>query len=108
MRNYLPPGTDFAIFRSSDSDAGCVSPFPPALASFEKAVSKDAAFSLPPYSTGTYRITMRLCPSGEMSLHKASEYHVRAEECRGLAARTAKPEHKSMLEGMAETWERLA
>ena len=41
-------------------------------------------------------------------MHKASEYHVRAEECRALAARTAKPEHKRMLEGMAETWERLA
>lgn len=41
-------------------------------------------------------------------MHKASQYHVRAEECRALAARTAKAEHKSMLEGMAETWERLA
>lgn len=29
-------------------------------------------------------------------------------ECRALAARTAKPEHKCMLEGMAETWEQLA
>jgi hypothetical protein len=41
-------------------------------------------------------------------LQKASEYHSRADECRALAARTAKPEHKIMLEGMAETWERLA
>ena len=41
-------------------------------------------------------------------MQKASEYHLRAEECRVLAARTSKPEHKLMLEGMAETWERLA
>jgi hypothetical protein len=41
-------------------------------------------------------------------LQKASQYHQRAKECRELAARTAKPEHKLMLEGMAETWERLA
>lgn len=41
-------------------------------------------------------------------MQKASQYHQRAKECRELASRTAKPEHKSMLEGMAETWERLA
>jgi hypothetical protein len=41
-------------------------------------------------------------------MHKASEYHLRAEECRALAARTPDPEHKQMLATMAETWENLA
>ena len=54
-------------------------------------------------SRGTLCSTVR---SGE--LQKASEYHLRAEECRGLAARTANSEHKTLLAGMAETWEQLA
>ena len=41
-------------------------------------------------------------------MQKASEYHLRAEECRALAARTADAEHKAMLANMAETWEALA
>ena len=109
MRNYLCREriSQSSVLRIV-TPAACP-PLPPALASFEKAVSRDAAFSLsPPYFTGTYRIAMRLCASGRTGLHKASEYHVRAEECRALAARAPKPEHKRMLEDMAETWERLA
>jgi hypothetical protein len=41
-------------------------------------------------------------------LQKASEYHLRAEECRGLAAKTNNLEHKTMLQRMAETWENLS
>jgi hypothetical protein len=41
-------------------------------------------------------------------MRKASEYHLRAEECRGLASRAENPDHKSMLVTMAETWETLA
>ena len=41
-------------------------------------------------------------------LQKTSEYHARADECRALAARTANPDHKSMLLSMAATWESLA
>jgi hypothetical protein len=37
-----------------------------------------------------------------------AEYHLRAEECHTLAARTADAEHKAMLANMAETWETLA
>jgi hypothetical protein len=36
-------------------------------------------------------------------MRKASEYHLRAAECRGLASRAGDPEHKSMLATMAET-----
>ena len=41
-------------------------------------------------------------------MKKANDYHLRAEECRGLAARASKPEHRAMLGRMAETWEDLA
>jgi hypothetical protein len=41
-------------------------------------------------------------------LQKASEYHLRAEECRVLAARTNDAEHKAILGHMAETWEDMA
>ena len=41
-------------------------------------------------------------------MQKASQYHLHAEECRGLAAKATKPEHKAMLGQMAETWDDLA
>jgi hypothetical protein len=41
------------------------------------------------------------------SLRKLSEYVQHAQECRDMA-RTATPEHKAMLEQMAETWDQLA
>ena len=40
-------------------------------------------------------------------MRKLSEYVQHALECRDMA-RTATPEHKVMLEQMAETWEQLA
>jgi hypothetical protein len=40
-------------------------------------------------------------------LRKLSEYLKHAQECRQMA-RTASPEHKAMLEQMAETWDQLA
>jgi hypothetical protein len=40
-------------------------------------------------------------------VHKLSDYLKHAEECRYMA-RTASPEHKSMLEQMAKTWEQMA
>lgn len=41
-------------------------------------------------------------------VQKASEYHLRAEECRAHAARLTDAEHKELLLRMAETWETLA
>jgi hypothetical protein len=41
-------------------------------------------------------------------VQKASQYHLHAEECRGLVAKATKPEHKAMLGQMAETWDDLA
>jgi len=41
-------------------------------------------------------------------MRKAYEYQDRAQECRALASRASDPGHKSMLTGMAETWETLA
>ena len=41
-------------------------------------------------------------------MKKASEYRRNAEECRKLSASIADPQHKAMLEQMAETWEGLA
>ena len=38
----------------------------------------------------------------------ATEAEAKAAECRALARRTARPEHRTMLEHMAETWERIA
>jgi len=37
----------------------------------------------------------------------AEEAKAKVIECRELAARAAKPEHRIMLEHMAETWERI-
>jgi hypothetical protein len=41
-------------------------------------------------------------------LKKASEYQEHARECRQLARTAVSPEHKAMLEKMAQTWEALA
>jgi len=41
-------------------------------------------------------------------LKKASEYKEHAKECRQLARTAVSPEHKAMLEQMAQTWESLA
>ncbi len=41
-------------------------------------------------------------------MKKASEYHQHAAECRMLAHNAVSPEHKAMLETMAQTWEGLA
>jgi len=41
-------------------------------------------------------------------MKKASEYHQRGKECRELAARCSKVEHRAALIAMAETWENLA
>jgi len=41
-------------------------------------------------------------------MHSASHYHRCAEECRAIARKVADPEHKRMLEQMAQTWESLA
>ena len=38
----------------------------------------------------------------------AAECRKKAEECRKLARVVDKPQHRVMLEHMAETWERLA
>jgi hypothetical protein len=38
----------------------------------------------------------------------ATEAEAKAAECLALARRAAKPEHRIMLEHMAETWERIA
>ena len=35
------------------------------------------------------------------------ECHAKAEECRDLAKRAARPQHRIMLEHMAETWDRI-
>ena len=43
-----------------------------------------------------------------LTMKKASEYHLHADECRALASATSDPEHKAMLATMAETWETLA
>ena len=42
------------------------------------------------------------------ALRKASEYQEHAKECRLLARTAVSPEHKVMLEKMAQTWESLA
>jgi hypothetical protein len=41
-------------------------------------------------------------------MKKASEYQRNAQECRRLSANIADPEHKAMLQQMAETWDGLA
>ena len=38
----------------------------------------------------------------------ATDARDKASECRDMARRVQKPEHRVMLEDMAETWERLA
>jgi hypothetical protein len=50
----------------------------------------------------------RLPSRGGGELKKASEYQQHAEECRLLARNAVSPEHKAMLENMAQTWEGLA
>ena len=35
------------------------------------------------------------------------ECKAKAKECRAMAARALKPEHRVMLEHMAETWDRI-
>jgi hypothetical protein len=35
------------------------------------------------------------------------ECHAKAAECRDMAKRAIKPEHRVMLDHMAETWERI-
>ena len=42
------------------------------------------------------------------ALKKASDYKEHAKECRALARTAVSPEHKAMLEKMAQTWESLA
>ena len=41
-------------------------------------------------------------------MRKVSEYELRAEECRRLAAQTREPDLKKQLEDMARAWELLA
>ena len=41
-------------------------------------------------------------------MEKASEYRRNAQACRDMARTTGSPEHKTMLENMAEAWETLA
>jgi hypothetical protein len=41
-------------------------------------------------------------------MRKISEYQEHANECRLLARTAVSPEHKAMLENMAQTWESLA
>jgi hypothetical protein len=41
-------------------------------------------------------------------MKKASEYRRNAEQCRKLSASIADPQHKAMLQQMAETWDNLA
>jgi len=41
-------------------------------------------------------------------MQKAQHYREHANECRALAARTRVPEHRIMLNEMAETWDTLA
>jgi hypothetical protein len=38
----------------------------------------------------------------------ADEAHAKVRECRDMARRALNPEHRVMLEHMAETWERIA
>jgi hypothetical protein len=38
----------------------------------------------------------------------ADEAQAKATECRDMAKRATNPEHRIMLEHMAETWERIA
>lgn len=38
----------------------------------------------------------------------AEQARQKAAECRGLCARVKNPEHRVMLEHMADTWERIA
>jgi hypothetical protein len=38
----------------------------------------------------------------------ADQSRSKAEECRGLAQVAAKPEHRIMLQHIADTWERIA
>jgi hypothetical protein len=38
----------------------------------------------------------------------AADARDKASECRDMARRVQKPEHRAMLEDMAETWDRLA
>ena len=38
----------------------------------------------------------------------AADARAKASECRDLARRALKPEHRVMLQDMAETWDRLA
>jgi hypothetical protein len=38
----------------------------------------------------------------------AADARDKASECRDMARRVQKPEHRVMLEDMAETWDRLA
>ena len=41
-------------------------------------------------------------------MKKVSDYRLRAEECRTLAAEARSQEHRNMLLDMATTWEALA
>jgi hypothetical protein len=41
-------------------------------------------------------------------MRKISEYQEHADQCRLLAKMMGAPEHKAMLENMAQTWESLA
>jgi hypothetical protein len=43
-----------------------------------------------------------------LTMKKASEYHLHADECRTLASAISDPERKAMVATMAETWETLA
>jgi hypothetical protein len=38
----------------------------------------------------------------------AAEAQAKVKECREMAKRAHKPEHQTMLEHMADTWERIA
>jgi hypothetical protein len=41
-------------------------------------------------------------------MKKVEEYRRHAEECREMADRATKPDHRKMLLNMAKTWEQLA
>ncbi len=54
------------------------------------------------------RVLELACRTWGSGMRKASEYHLHADECRGLASRATNPDHKNMLASMADTWETLA
>ena len=48
------------------------------------------------------------CLQGDLVMRKVTEYELRSEECRRLAAHMKDPEQKKQLEDMAQAWELLA